>query len=422
MKKLVLIFAISLLVPQLIYAGDGSPLSGRGIGGFSSFSGSRSTGMGNAGIALIGGNELSIVNPASWSGLGYVTFNAIYSFSGNWSDDKSVGTSSYLTNGNFGGASLGLPIQKDIGLVVAGGFDPFTSYNYQTRGSVPATTEIPVWTLHNTGSGGLGEGFLGVSLKPFKWLSVGSAFRYVFGRVQTTRQITFDNSSYYSTYSDRSTYLRGPSATFGAIVENAGDIFNSGITRDINIGGYVRLATNLHGNFQLRNSYIDHLDTTLVDESVTGYVPPEFGVGITKVFREGLTGVLDVRVQNLSKYYDSSTPKGTFGDEIFVGGGLEFFQGLRSLSPFDKRAYRVGAYYEKSQFLVMSNSGIMKQADEIFLTGGIELPISYAATVNFSLQYGFRGLASDLLLKERVLRFYLSITGGETWFFRPQSD
>ncbi|MGC8596017.1 MAG: hypothetical protein ACP5US_11035 [Candidatus Kryptoniota bacterium] len=422
MKKFFLISVISFVLPQFIYAGDGSPLSGRGIGGFTSFASSRAVGMGNAGLALLGGNNLNIVNPASWTGLGYVTFNANYIFSGDWSDDKSVGSSSYLTNGNFGGASLGLPLQKDIGLVFAAGFTPFSNHDYQTMGSVAATNDMPAWTLHLTGSGGLGEGFVGFSLKPFKWLDVGTAFRYAFGRVQTTRQITFNNSSYYNTYSDRSVYLRGPSATFGMIIENAGDIFNSTATRDINIGGYVRLATNLHGNYHLKNSYIDHLDTTLVDEAITGYVPPEFGIGVTKVFREGLTGVLDVRVQKLSKYYDSFTPQGTFGDKVFVGAGLELFQGYRSLSPFDKRAYRVGAYYEKSQFLVMSNGGVMKQADEIFLTGGVELPISYAATVNFSLQYGLRGLGSDLLLKEKVLRFYLSITGGETWFFRPESD
>ncbi|MGB9591440.1 MAG: hypothetical protein ACPL1K_02870, partial [Candidatus Kryptoniota bacterium] len=109
MKKFFLISVISFVLPQFIYAGDGSPLSGRGIGGFTSFATSRAVGMGNAGLALLGGNNLNIVNPASWTGLGYVTFNANYIFSGDWSDDKSVGSSSYLTNGNFGGASLGLP-------------------------------------------------------------------------------------------------------------------------------------------------------------------------------------------------------------------------------------------------------------------------------------------------------------------------
>lgn len=422
MKKTVLLFAISFLLSQMVCAGDGSPLSARGIGSFSSFASSRGTGMGNAGLALIGGNNLSTINPASWTGLGYVSLNAIYSFSGDWSNDKSVGSSSYLTYGNFGGASIGFPIQKEIGLVIVAGFTPFSSYNYETRGSMPASSNLPSWTLQRTGSGGLGEGFVGFGLRPFKWLDIGSAFRYAFGRVETTQQIFFEDPSYYSTYSDRSMYLRGASATFGAIIENVGSIFNTAFTRDINVGGYVRLATNLHGQYQLKNSYIDHLDTTLVNEAVVGYVPPEYGVGLTKVFKEGLTGVLDVRVQNFSRYYDSLTPQGTFGDRLFVGAGLEFFQGVRSLSPFDKRAYRIGMYYEKSQFLIKSSDKGMKQADEIFITGGVELPISYAATVNFSLQYGLRGIGGDLLLNEKVLRFYLSITGGETWFFRPESD
>jgi hypothetical protein len=97
-------------------------------------------------------------------------------------------------------------------------------------------------------------------------------------------------------------------------------------------------------------------------------------------------------------------------------------QGKDIGSLFERRILRAGFYYEKTQFVLPTKSGQNEQVDELFLTAGIELPLSLSSTVNFSAQYGQRGLSSDFLLRERIFRLYVSITMGEGWFVRPEGE
>ncbi|MCL5020903.1 MAG: hypothetical protein M1339_04410 [Bacteroidetes bacterium] len=71
MKKFAQLGLLLLLMSATALAQDASPLSDRGAGAFSSFAGTRSAGMGNAGLALIGDGYLNRLNPATWIGLWY---------------------------------------------------------------------------------------------------------------------------------------------------------------------------------------------------------------------------------------------------------------------------------------------------------------------------------------------------------------
>ncbi|MCL5268839.1 MAG: hypothetical protein M1469_12185 [Bacteroidetes bacterium] len=133
MMKSLIFCAAFLCAANGAFAGDGSPLSAKGAGAFTSFAGGYSVGMGNAGLALLNNGSLNRLNPATWSALQNVQFSALYDFSGVNSHDNLSNESSYLVNGNFGGGIFAVPIDRDLGISLALGFTPLTSYQYAIK-------------------------------------------------------------------------------------------------------------------------------------------------------------------------------------------------------------------------------------------------------------------------------------------------
>jgi hypothetical protein len=416
MKNIIVIAGILLLASCSVLAQDASPLSDKGVGAFTSFAGSRSAGMGNAGLALIGNGYMNRLNPATWIGLENVQLTATYNFTGVSSIDNEINSSSYSANGNFGGGIFALPVDRSLGISLAGGFTPISSYKYQ----INAADSVPglggsAYAFDRTGSGGLGEGFVGASVSPIDGIGLGGMFQYAFGRTESVSSTTFDSTGFDNSYTDNSLYLHGPSGTLGIVLGSFDKLTKLSFLKGVTIAGYYKYPFNLGGTYEIKSIYSDGLDTTF-SRSSSGYIPPEYGIGIGKVFDNGLGAVLDIRAQQLSKYRDSFTPVGTLKDALFIGGGIEYLQGRDIGSLFAKRVWRAGVYYNKTQFAVPTKSGEEKQLDEIFATAGIEMPLSYTATIDLAAQYGFRGLSSDLLLHERIFRLYVSITMGEGWF------
>lgn len=427
MKNTLLFCAILICMASATLAQEGTPLSAKGVGTFTSFASSWSSGMGNAGIALTGNGVLSGINPATWADLDNVEFNATYGLSGVSSQDNTNGLSSYYANGNFGGGIFALPIDKNLGIALAGGFTPLTSYEFKISSQIDSTAPpnsipiIPPATYESTGSGGLGQGFVGMSISPVKGVHIGGMFNYAFGRMEITRTVNFNNSDTASSYSDNSTYMRGSSGTFGIVLDSLDKLINVDFLKGVSLAGYYKTPYHLKGTSVLENLYEDSLYSPF-SQSASGYIPPAYGVGIVKRFDDRLIAVLDLRTQAFSKYEDTFTAPGSLRDALFIGGGVEYLQGRNFGSLFEKRILRAGFYYQKTQFVLQTKSGQYKQLDELFVTAGVELPISYSATVDVSAQYGVRGLSSDFLLHEQILRLYVSITMGESWFIRPQGE
>ncbi len=430
MKNTVLFCIILFGLTSVSLAQDGTPLSAKGAGAFTGLTNSSSGGMGNAGLALIGNGYLSTINPATWTGLQNAQFTATYNFSGTSSRDTSI-QSSYYANGIFGGAMFALPLDRSLGLSIAGGFAPLTSHEYEI------STLIDSSTLHagyqtidtnvigarylNKGSGGLGEGFVGVSFSPVSCLSLGAMFQYAFGRLESVGTINFNNTAYTSTYSDNSTYMHGSSGTFGFVLDSLDKFIKADFLKGFAFAGYYRTPYHLKGNSELDNLYEDSLYSPF-SQSATGLIPQEYGIGIAKSFNDNLIAMLDVRYEAFSKYQDTFTAPGSLRDALFIGAGVESLEGRSFTSLFEKRILRAGFYYQKTEFPVQTKSGQEKQLDEAFVTAGIEFPVSYSATVDISAQYGIRGLSSDFLLHERIFRLYVSITMGEGWFVRAVGD
>ncbi len=422
MKRLVPTITLTLLLvcSAAALAQEASPLSDRGVGTFSTFAGARSAGMGNAGLALIGNGFLNRLNPATWIGLENVQVTPTFDFAGVTSKDNSLNSSSYAFDGNFDGGIFAVPIDRSLGISMAGGFTPLSTYQYKisAAGSVPGE-QGSAYSIDRNGSGGLGEAFFGASISPVAGVAIGAQFQYAFGRTQSVNSVNFDSTSFHSSYTDNSMYLRGPGGTIGLIFGDFDKLTGLNFLKGVTLAGYYRYAYNLSGTDEANSVYPDGLDTTFSGKA-SGYIPPAYGIGIAKVFTNGLSAVLDIRMQQLSRYHDSFTPSGTLRNELFVGGGVEYLQGRSIGSLFAKRVLRAGFYYNRTQFVVPTKSGQEKQVSELFATAGIELPLSYTATVDVGLQYGFRGLASDLLLHERIFRLYVSFTLGEAWFIRPR--
>jgi len=421
MKNRILFCAVLFYASSAVLAGDGSPLTSRGVGAFSSFAGSWSAGMGNSGLALSGDGVLNGLNPATWVGLENAQFSGAYDFSGVNSRDNTNGLTSYYANGNFGGGIFALPIGRSLGISLAAGFTPYTSYEFKINTPYDSTPGIPAYNYGSTGSGGLGEGFVGFSLSPAPGVNLGGIFQFAFGRTETESTIDFTGSGYTNSYSNNSTYMNGTSGTIGILLDSLDKLTGVSSLKGFSIGGYYKFPYHLRGNAVLQNLYEDSLYSPS-SQPVSGYIPAEFGIGIAKKFSQSFVAALDVRSQSFSKYWDTFTAAGSLKDALFLGGGIEYLQGRQIGALYQKRIWRAGFYYQRTQFVLPTTSGANMQVDELFATAGVDFSMSASSTISISAQYGLRGLSSDLLLREKIFRLYFSFTMGEGWFYRPEGD
>jgi len=417
---------------QAATAGSGgSTYSLLGLGDIRYAPGARSEGMGVTGLALFSSRYVYALSPATWSRLDRVRVEGSAFYEGLNSTDGI--TSRYLARMDFSGALLAIPVSRASGVVVVASFTPYSDVNYDTYTStvVPSQGVDPItgqpdslgYLSHQSGTGGITRGQVGLSWAPSEQFSFGASFSYLFGTINhILDQIPQTPGTTGGTFTDK-TVATGVNFTGGMVISNLEKI--SGALPPLSLGFVITTRTNLHTKMETTYDYapppdaIQSHDTTAETYGRVG-IPFSYGIGLGFKPSDRWTLAADYVAQPWSHAdYNGVSPYG-IRDSYRLGIGAELAASTELNSRwFEKFDYRFGVTYAATYYAVNGQN-----INEWDVTGGIALPITGESRLNFAASYGGRGTTAGGLVKDRIFRLVVSfhISDVLPWFVQTQEE
>lgn len=372
--------------------------------------------MGGVGIAMQNGRQINVMNPASYSQVDSLTFlwDMGLDLTNCWSKEGTK--SGYSLGGGLDYITMEFRLAKNLGAAI--GIVPFSSVGYSFGGDIDNGTDSRL------GAGGLSELFAGVGYQPFKGLSIGANFSYLFGSTTNTTNV----SSTSNTQFIRNLEVRDWNMRAG--LQYA---FNISRKNKVVIGLTYQPKKSLHGNALGRMADINQdvvvdnkgntviVYDTIADMSLKGNyeLPNTFGVGVSYTYDNRLNVELDYTYQQWSKakytpidYFEA--PQTKWNNRWKVAVGMSYLPNPRG-NYFKRMTYRLGAFYNNDYMNVNGND---------VRDYGLGLGFSFPALagnktlVNLGVEWRHRYTAPTNLLKEDYLNITVSVNFNEMWFWK----
>ena len=412
-----LLMLVLLSASTLLAQSGGSAYSLVGLGDLVYFPSTRSAGMGYTHLALPSPGTINSVSPAAWSAIRHTILEGTVLYEGYNSTDGV--RSRYLSDADFNGGLLGLPLSEKLGLAVVLGFTPYSRVDYDTYGQdrfVAAPQDTFAYSLHYVGTEGLGKGRLGVAISPIEGLAVGGAFEYIFGTFERTlEQIPDDANLYRGGTQRQTTRANGAQGTFSLIFNGFGQIAD--VLEPLSIGGLI--STRSVVQYTQRNIYeFSTVRDTLTDVEGEAVIPLAYGAGVAYRVTPRLLLAADYYNQAWRKSEIAGVRPPNIRNAHRFGVGLEWGASPLPTAGWAQRlAFRLGYSYNASY--VELNG---RQITEWALTAGLDFPFSGLTRLSLAGSFGQRGTTEDNLIKDTIIRVAVSLTIAEQWFVRPEDD
>lgn len=386
----------------------GSIYSRFGIGDLVYFGGSRSDAMGGVAIGLAGDGFINRLNPAGLARIARTRVSGSFEYSNTSSTDKTA--SGEFGRGEFKALALAIPISTDNGIVLQLGTSPYSTVQY--------ATEISDDKLKQTffGTGGISAFSLGGSYAPWKGILTGARFDYLFGRVRQVAKYEFSDVTFTSGEFRRSRFYSGVNFTFGATIDSIGSFLNSRSLDPLTIGIVMSTSSKLSikgENLVVSNQITDTLSTN--EETLD--LPSAIGAGFSYLTGNRYVLAGDIYFQRFGSANFSGTPTVELKNRTRVALGLEILPERGGDSFWQRVAYRAGISYHSTYYRINGQS-----IDEVFVSGGLGIPVGPDARMNLSLHGGMRGSSSNGLQRDTIVRLTISLTASEAWFLRFEED
>ncbi|NQT25024.1 hypothetical protein HQ585_06705 [candidate division KSB1 bacterium] len=375
----------------------GSILSSQGIGLPYDNPTIRSMGMGNVSLAVPSASRIDHTNPAGLSSINTTQLTIQSVFHNNQNEDPyNKSTSNYA---NFDGFHFAIPFGR--GLYASFGIKPITRIDYKI--AFIDQIESEVYTKSLEGSGGVNRFSVAAAWSPLNRISIGVRVSYMMGRIMEESRNRFKSGSdYISTHDRISAYANGINWTVGLIVRpypswTIGGIYSPTVQMDTQVDIY-----------QIFNS-------SSLDEGSIQY-PGTFGIGTSVVlFKNLLIGMDYQQIQWAQLQINESNVAHTQNSNR-ISFGIEKLAVSDPFANYLKRIpLRLGALFQPYYILDPEGNSI----SELLGTFGFGLPLFHNTShIDFMFGIGKRGSLEKNGLEENLIRFGLSITGGEKWFVR----
>ncbi len=372
--------------------------------------------MGGVGIAMQNGRQINVMNPASYSQVDSLTFlwDMGVDLTNCWS--KEGDKSGYNLGGGLDYITMEFRLGKNIGAAI--GVVPFSSVGYSFGGDITNGTDSRI------GTGGLSELFAGVGYQPFKGLSIGANFSYLFGTTTNTTNV----ESISTTQFFRNLEVRDWNMRVG--LQYA---FNISRKNKVVLGLTYQPKKSLHGTAMGRMANINqdiitdkNGNTVIVYDTIANMsmkdnyeLPNSFGAGISYTYDNRLNLELDYTYQQWSKakytpidYFE--TPQTKWNDRWKVSAGMSYLPNPRG-NYLNRMTYRVGAFYNNDYMNVNGND---------VRDYGVGLGFSFPALagnktlVNLGVEWRHRYTTPVNLIKEDYLNITVSVNFNEMWFWK----
>jgi hypothetical protein len=395
----------------------GSPYTRYGIGDLRYASSGQTLALGGTSIAVFAASSAEGLNPAMWG----TTTVVRYSFSMMYEGISSTSAHDESKGGTtrFSGLAIVIPVLSDHGVALGLGLTPFSNVQY----SIITTSGFSgsPFAVEYSGSGGVSQAYAGLSYRPVAGLFLGAKFTYYFGRLhQLTLQNFPPGSSYVDAQVDRSTGLQGASMTLGIASSLPGKLLSFDEGTSLSAGVIVTTGSSLSSDeeqlYQYNAGSSSEQDTTSIDRQ--SFALP-YAIGAGAAFISGRFMVAaDVRYQGWSSSSGTGMILGGLKDNYRYSGGMEWLPRRESSAPlYQRMAYRIGMFNNASYYRINGES-----ISETGFTAGIGIPLFEETRLHITGEYSWRGTTDNQLVKDNIFRLSFTISGGETWFVRPEVE
>mgnify|MGYP003624854870 CR=1 FL=1 len=412
-----------------------SPYSKIGVGDLYSNAYSAAQGYAGANLGIFDNTNVNFLNPASYTALDLTAFEI--GFQGSSIQQRQSNPDIFEKNGSAGLRyfAFGVPLKDWWGAAI--GLQPYSLKGY----SISSSTQVVDQTVsrQTDGNGGLNQLFIGNSFEVANGLSLGVNSSFIFGKVEESRYILWDNSKFYNTKVQEVANIRGAYFSFGAQYQH-----NLKDDRELGIGATFSNSMNLNttvGNYSYtfigQPGLESPIDSTALSSSIDSKIklPSEFGFGISygkkkkSLYNGNHAWAInaDFHLYNGSEFknFDGGNTNMVDGYKAELGG---FFIPIETFSRLQKSRsytsiiqYRFGGFYEKTAFNV-NGTDIYNYG----MTFGMGIPLRRSNipgvvrvnTINTGIVVGRRGTTNNGLIQETYVNFYLGLTLNDKWFIK----
>jgi hypothetical protein len=420
---LVFLFTLSarLLFAQAII---NDPYSRYGFGTLQPNYFGQSLSMGGVSAAMRDNNNLNVANPASYSGIHITTLES--GFKVNFYSLQSL-VKEKSVNSSYSYLALGLPLSPKWGMTL--GLVPYSNVGYiqSLAGSDPLLG--PTTSIYS-GQGGLTQAFMGHGFSFIKGLSLGFNVGYVFGNIQTSQSLQFQNAIGNisdTVYNSRTTttlqfggfnFEYGMQYTYNFTKDKSltigynGTYSNSIITRENDF--IQRYTSNTKGNEVI----LDTVLTTPKPQSYS-YLPSKNAVGLSYRVRNQWLVAADFDYDFYNRViYNGANPG--FQNNIRGAVGAQYTPDITSVSNYlDLIDYRIGFTYGKT-YLKIHDQNI----NNVAFTFGLGVPLKQytqnqlGAKVNLSFEIGRIGTITSSDVLQKYFNVHIGFVLNQLWFYR----
>lgn len=415
LKSLFYFFFIIVVFQSAILAQSSSSYSRIGIGDIiNSYSGRRAA-IGQIGTSLIDDANISVLNPASLTGLFSTRTEFGMNYTGSFLSNSSI--TDFNADTKFSGVTIAFPLSVKNGISLALGLLPVSNINYLEENSFASTADVPNgYNITYQGTGGLSKLFAATSLKfPFD-LRFGITLDYYFGKLDYFSKIDFINDISFNSSSYDSRYRpHGFGSTIGIITPDISKMFGTGTVSNLRLGASISLTPDLlTDNLLIANSLLG--EDTLSSFNQKMKIPYRLYTGFSFMISEKYLITFDYVFQPWSKYSLDGQTSAFLRDNYKISSGFEY-RPERSIgqSFWEQLTWRAGLSFEQTQYNI-NGHGI----DEYSVMGGLSIPLSFQNSLDFSIEYAKRGTKDFNLQQENLIRLNVGISLGELWFIRNE--
>lgn len=391
-----------------------SPYSRFGLGDLQSFSTATQSAMGGVGIASYDPLSINISNPASYSSVFAQRFTMQ---TGGIHTTKLLQTSTQnqvVNSTNFNYLMFSFPLSKFWGTSV--GLLPYSEKSYSFS---DASTD-PSADLLFEGNGGLTRMYFGNSINVNKNLSIGANLNYLFGNLNSSRKVFFNDVSVFNTKINEDININGFYFDFGLMYKAKLGKWNSVLGFTIDNGSEISAEkTSLIETFRSGGEFELIEDTISFDQQLGGslVLPTSMGFGLA-LSNEQWKIMADYKSDNWEEYNLFGT-NDDLENSSRLALGFEFVPDKKSFNRYYKMIrYRLGMYSSKT-YLNLKN----QQLDEKAITLGFGLPLKRSGSlVNLSAELGQMGTTDDGLIQESFASFKIGFIFSDIWFIKRKYD
>lgn len=443
-RKYKVVTLITITLTSLIGIGqklNNSPYTRYGIGEISEQSSATYFGMSNASVALSDFNHLNTSNPASYSSL--IKYKPIFDV-GIYGKVQQLKTENSKTNQssfalrNF---SLGLPIGTKTG--VAFGLTPYSTVGYDINSY--DIIEGDSVRYNYEGQGGVNKVFIGAGRELINKgdsikLSLGANVSYLFGTIDNSRAVIYENSTYYNSKVNDYKTISGANFDLGLQYSqklnkslNLQIGVNYTLNNEINVTKDYYAYNFKYSTFSVVETAKDTIDFTEGEKGKIS-MPSGLKVGAALTFNNKLTIALQYEQKDWNNYSevfngeDKTIAELNKSNKIAIG--LSYTPTLmrdwnsKSRSIFQKSTYRFGLKAANTNINV--NDQVIRDYGISF---GISTPLLSSrsfSSVDFGVDFGKLGTTNDNLIQDNYFKVYLGFSlapaNYDSWFRKRKYD